>query len=146
MKKILIFICLLPFVGFSQTNWVDSLAKFEKKDSKKSYGWFDSLTAANQTQHIREWFSLKIKASIEARLNNVRDSNANITNNNNARQAYILHLQGLGFTCDNSKADWIKACNHPEWFGANWKNIGIAAWQNNTGLNDFLNFCRQYNY
>lgn len=135
----------LTITGFSQ-NWADSLAKFERKDSKKSYGWFDSLSVTKQTDHLREWYSLKIKSSIESRLTNISDSTANVITQANQRQAYIQHLiQVHGFACNNSKADWRLAYNHPEWFGTNWQSKADQAWATST-LNDFLNFCKQYNY
>jgi hypothetical protein len=135
---------LVITIGHAQ-NWADSLAKFERKDSKRTYGWFDSLTAAKQVTHVQEWFSLKVKASIEARLVSLSDSTTNAANQNNYRLAYIAHLKTLGYVCDNSKTDWRKAYNHPEIWGENWRNKADIAWAASTGLNDFLNFCRQYN-
>ena len=151
MKK-LIVIFLFASLGCQAQNWADSLAKFERKDSKKTYGWFDSLTNTNQTQHLQEWYSLKIKVSIQTRLlklaDNTVQSNGELTN----RQAYILHLQGLTFACENSRADWRKAYNHPEWFVSTWQSKADLAWtaskieNGGNGLTDFLNFCRQYDY
>ena len=144
--QLTILLILISLSGIGQ-NWADSLAKFERKDSKKTYGWFDSLSVTKQTDHLREWYSLKIKSSIQSRLTNISDSTANVITQANQRQAYIQHLiQVHGFACNNSKADWRKAFNQPEVFGDNWQFKADEAWGLSTGLNDFLNFCRQYNY
>ena len=61
-------------------------------------------------------------------------------------QNYIVHLKSLGYGCANppSQADWERAYNHPEWFGARWKQK--ADERAGESLGNFLNFCRQYNY
>lgn len=138
-------------IGVSQ-NWADSLTKFERKDSRKSYGWFDSLTIANQTKHILEWYSLKIKTSIDERVAQLADSTNYSNNQIMQRQAYIRHLQSKGYAGDNRKTDWRKAYNKPEIFGANHQSKADQAWEasrvinGGKGLDDFIIFCQQYNY
>lgn len=145
MKKLIFIFLLFPLFGNCQTQWGDSLQKWERLEARRSYGWFDSLTAAQKAIYINRWYSLKLKAAHEARLNAINDSSANETTQINARLAYINHLKSLGYKCDNSLADWKKAYNHPEWFGKFWEQKAIFV-QGISTLNDFLSFCRQYGY
>jgi hypothetical protein len=146
VKKLLILLFLASLSCYSQTPWQDSLSRWEKKESKKTYGWYDSLTEANKLQRLKDYYGLQIKARREAYLSRITDSVGVVNIQAGTRTSYINHLKSIGYVCDNSKADWRKAYNKPEWFGSNWQNKADEAWAGSTGLNDFLNFCKQYNY
>lgn len=152
MKKLLIILLFATIAGQSQTYWADSLAKFQKQESKKTYGWFDSLSSTKQQQRITNWYSLQIKVAIEARQRNINDSITGVNQQNTIKQAYIQHLQSIGYQINEgvnrnqpTQADWRKAYNHPEWFGSRWSMFADSCYLH-LKLSDFLDLCRIYRY
>lgn len=153
MRTLITILLLTPLLLTGQTSWQDSLTKFERREALRSYNWFDSsFTAAQRTVYLHSYHSLKHKAAHEALIKALNDSLTGIQAAAALRQQYINHLKTLGYACDNSLEDWLKAFNHPEWFGANWQQKA-AFFHNRSlpvnggdGLNDFLRFCRQYGY
>ena len=150
MKKIILIILFFASIaGYSQTYWQDSLAKYEKKESKKTYGWFDSLTSTKQQKQITDHYSLEVKVRIEQRLNRISDSTTGANQDTMTKQAYILHLQtahSFGCNKNNLLPDWEKIYNdNPAWFGQKSKAWIDETYANAT-LNDFLSFARQYGY
>lgn len=140
--KLTLLLLFVTITAFSQT----AQQKFDDfKERLKTYKLSD-LPADQQQDTITKWYQLESASIFEQaqseQAQKVSDSIARVT----ARANYILHLKSVGFACDNSKADWRKAYQKPEWFGARWQTNADASWANSTGLDDFLNFCKQYNY
>lgn len=64
---------------------------------------------------------LEVAAEQEIEANRAETEAAQTAQATQGRNDLINMLQQLGFTCDNSQADWNKLYNFPEVYGSNWQ-------------------------
>ena len=147
MKKLLLIALLFSTLAQAQT-YQDSLTIWNKTESLKSYGWFDSLSNDAKASYNNAFTSLRIKAAHEQYLNGIKDSLAAVQQSIIDANNYIIHLQSLGYKCDGSLDDWYIAYNHKEVFGQNWDDLATEQYNTNKDdeLGALINFCKNHSY
>lgn len=149
MKKYIILILIVLGTGLSQAQTTSSTTTQNEALKAFEDAWitinYTGMTSAQKTTHIQNWMGLKIAAAKETEANRIATESATIAENTAKeaqsaieKQQFVDKLKSIGFAVDNSLADWEKLYNHPEIYGATYKDKAALSQSQSTGIDYFV--------